>query len=436
MFIATTSDDKTVRLWNPTTFSELEGEGYSNAVEAFGLAFSANGHWMATAGGDGLVRLLDRKTNLRRTLRGHSRQVTSLQFVLNDTVLVTGSADATIRFWDLSRLPPNDSLEGRAEHQMRSPVAFSPDNRTLITVSSNTARVLRCDVATGTRLGTLTMPTPSMGELIPLDEMEKETTISNSWIEFLASAPDGILAVVRGFQFRLRDPKQWLPRIELYDLERNTLLSSMLGRQPIQFSPDGNHLIVQGLNGGGVEMRDRTGHLEWTELENDPPPRHVNVAALAYSPDCKLVAAAGMKPEGDRELVVLDAASGKRLKVLQTPGIQAPIGTMAFTPDSAYLITGGGETKIQIWDVVAGELAHELDGHSSHIRSLAISPDGRTLASGDQTGVLKFWSLEHRVELLSLRAHERSIASLHFSPDGKALASGSQEGVVRLWRAP
>jgi len=159
------------------------------------------------------------------------------------------------------------------------------------------------------------------------------------------------------------------------------------------------------------------------------------VAALAFSPDGKWVAATGLKLEGDRELGLLDAANGKRLKVLENTGLQAPISTMVFTPDSAYLITGGFSTKIQIWDVTAGVLADELDGHSTNIRSLAISPDGRTLATGDQAGVLKFWSLERRVELLTLRAHGRSVASLCFSPDGKTLASGSQEDIVRLWRA-
>ena len=155
------------------------------------------------------------------------------------------------------------------------------------------------------------------------------------------------------------------------------------------------------------------------------------MAALAFSPDGRLVAVAGDSPEGNSELAFLDAASGKRLAAVA----QSPIGTLAFTPDSAYLITGGFYTKIQIWNVATHEVAYELDGHSSHIRSLAISPDGRTLATGDQTGVLKLWSLERRVELPTLRASARSIASLCFSPDGSVLASGSQEGVVRLWRA-
>ncbi|NIO07234.1 MAG: hypothetical protein GTO40_04250, partial [Deltaproteobacteria bacterium] len=44
--------------------------------------------------------------------------------------------------------------------------------------------------------------------------------------------------------------------------------------------------------------------------------------------------------------------------------VQVPIGALEFTPDGAGLITGGYNSKVQVWDVRSRQLTFELPGHT------------------------------------------------------------------------
>lgn len=58
---------------------------------------------IATGGADANAIVSDQVTgNVISRLEGHSKQVTSLKFVENDELLVTGSADSTVRVWQRS----------------------------------------------------------------------------------------------------------------------------------------------------------------------------------------------------------------------------------------------------------------------------------------------------------------------------------------------
>ena len=72
--LATASEDKTARLWDPATGKNLRTlTGHTNAV--MGVAFSPDGRLLATASWDHTARLWDPATGERlRTLTGHTRQ--------------------------------------------------------------------------------------------------------------------------------------------------------------------------------------------------------------------------------------------------------------------------------------------------------------------------------------------------------------------------
>jgi eukaryotic-like serine/threonine-protein kinase len=123
--IATGSLDGTLRLWDAETFTELE-ERYQPSGPVMGLTFSRNGRWLAVGSHfDGLVTLINLQGQKQLTLRAQFRSVKAVPFVLDDTVLVTAGLDQTIRFWDLTRLPPADVFEGPTWGA--SAVAFSPE---------------------------------------------------------------------------------------------------------------------------------------------------------------------------------------------------------------------------------------------------------------------------------------------------------------------
>jgi eukaryotic-like serine/threonine-protein kinase len=446
--IATGSLDGTLRLWDAETFVELE-ERYQPSGPVMGLAFSRNGRWLAAGSHfDGRVTLIDLNAQRQRTLRAQFRSVKAVPFVLEDTVLVTAGLDQTIRFWDLTRLPPADVFEGPTKGA--SPVAFSSDSQVLATVSSNGTAILLWNVATGARQAELRLPVPdprstsSPAELVETGIASVlETSVKDLWF-----TPDGTLVVARAFKFGAEpQATNWQHRIELHDVRRKVLLESFPGRSPVACSPDGSQIATRTVEDGSVQLRllarpngtspgRPSSVLAWVEQQNDRSVKRRQVLTLAFSPNGTILAASGGTDRAEGELVLFDARSGRRLATLRSrSSIQPPTYAMAFTPDGTRLVTGGLGTKVQFWNVAGGRLVDEWVGHSAYIVSLAISPDGKTLATGSGKGLIKLWSLEQRAELLTLPAHERQVDALRFSSDGQVLASSGQDGRVRLWRA-
>jgi WD40 repeat protein len=60
------------------------------------------------------------------------------------------------------------------------------------------------------------------------------------------------------------------------------------------------------------------------------------------------------------------------------------------------LASGGVDQLIHVWNTTNRTLANALRGHRSAIFTIAFSPDSRWLVSGEETGEVKLWSLETR----------------------------------------
>ncbi|MDC9017218.1 WD40 repeat domain-containing serine/threonine protein kinase [Mycobacterium marinum] len=120
---------------------------------------------------------------------------------------------------------------------------------------------------------------------------------------------------------------------------------------------------------------------------------------------------------------------------------QAPVNTVAISPDGHTLASGGENGNIQLWNLTdparPGPLGPPLQGHSAGVVSIAFSPDGHTLASGSDDGTIRLWNLTdpaHPGPLgPPLQGHSAGVASVAFGPDGNTLASGSVDDTVRLW---
>ena len=97
--LATSSNDNTVRLWDVTTWTELEAMNIGTKV--YGLAFSADGTRLAGACADNSIRFWDLTMHQEvADLRGHGAYVHQIAFSKDGTRLVSASGDHTLRIWD------------------------------------------------------------------------------------------------------------------------------------------------------------------------------------------------------------------------------------------------------------------------------------------------------------------------------------------------
>ena len=144
--LASGSVDKAVILWDMEAGKERTRAIANPSQSVWSLASAPKGQILAIATGPGDFRLhkpgevalwnIDTE-KVQTRFQGHSRAVTSVIFSTDGQTLITGSADTTVRFWDLKTGREYGMLKGHkaAPGFEGVMVALSPDGTSLATVS-------------------------------------------------------------------------------------------------------------------------------------------------------------------------------------------------------------------------------------------------------------------------------------------------------------
>ncbi len=155
-WLASGSDDHTVRVWDISALLNTDTESVENdasnaashvlsghVYEVLSVAFSPDGRWLASGSGDRTIRVWDVENldAVPRVLNGHEDWVGSVAFSPDGQWLASGSDDRTVRVWDMENLDAAPRVLNGHEDWVRS-VAFSPDEQWLASGSDDgTVRV-------------------------------------------------------------------------------------------------------------------------------------------------------------------------------------------------------------------------------------------------------------------------------------------------------
>lgn len=151
------------------------------------------------------------------------------------------------------------------------------------------------------------------------------------------------------------------------------------------------------------------------------------IRAIAFSPDDKLIAAAG--PRG---AVIWDTATRMTIRVVPVGGHGA--STVSFSPDSLTLAIARSDSIVALYDLRTGRQTGKLVGYGS-ITDLDFSPDGKLLATATLGGKTFIWDVAHQSILSSLASEVPAHFAVRFSPtDGKLVAVGESSGRVVFWK--
>lgn len=151
------------------------------------------------------------------------------------------------------------------------------------------------------------------------------------------------------------------------------------------------------------------------------------VLAVAFSPDGKLLASAGV----DGYLVLWDVSNEQRIATLR--GHTGNVRAVAFSPDGAELASAGSDNTVRLWDIRRRHRIASLTGHTGSVGGIAFFPNGRILVSAAADRTIRLWDLRSRQQIATMLGHIAAVASVAVSADGKWVASGSDDGTIRLW---
>ncbi|MEW5722682.1 MAG: caspase family protein [Thermodesulfobacteriota bacterium] len=152
-----------------------------------------------------------------------------------------------------------------------------------------------------------------------------------------------------------------------------------------------------------------------------------NVLAAALSPDGRYVLSGGR----DAVLKLWEVASGREIRTLI--GHLAAVNGVAFSPDGRQALSGSSDGNLKLWDLSTGQAVKTFTGHMSVVSTVAWSSDGRYALSGGLDTVVKLWDVSSGLELKSLTGHTDNVTALSFGPDGKTALSAGDDGALRLW---
>jgi len=186
------------------------------------------------------------------------------------------------------------------------------------------------------------------------------------------------------------------------------------------FSPNGRVVAAIGFSRNAWLFDARTGApLQTLTGHGD------TVVSLAWSPDSSRLVTGG----NDRWWRIWDVATGSANLGNEVSG---PVTAVTFRSDGDAVATATG-AQASVWETTHGVLLAQLEGHGGAVTGVDFSRDGRQLLTSSTDGTARIWNLATRTTLTELRGNAGAVSSAVFSPDSRFVLTASDDRAARIW---
>jgi WD40 repeat protein len=291
-------------------------------------------------------------------------------------------------------------------------VAFSPDGRTLASVSGSSLAVPQA----ASKPGELCLWTVETGALVRCQ------TVHAAPLTGVSYHPSGNLIAT----------SSWDRTIRLWDTRTGDLRQSLAGHKDwvlhVAFSPDGKRIATGGADGAIKIWDTATTEALWTLRGHTK-----NVTCVAFRPDGRRLASSS----SDQTIKIWDSTASP--EALTWRGAVGPIARIAYFPDGNHVLvaenvedaTGSVRYRLTILDTARDMrdviLNDATDSESRRpIEGIAIRRDGRYVASASHSGRIEAWTVPDGRSCFRYDESTSRFEDVAFSPNGRRLAASGQ----------
>ena len=467
-YIASGSDDKTVKIWEVETGRELRtlrGHSYDvNSVcyspdgkytassswdsiklwevatgeciktlsgngGAYSLCYSPDGRYVASGSWDKTIKLWDVASGeCIKAFAGHTDRINSVCYSPNGKYIVSGSEDKTIKLWEVAT---GECIKTLAGHTDRiNSVCYSPDGKYIVSGSEDKTIKL-WDMARGECIKTLEGHTNRVSTVAY--SPDGKYLASSSWdktIKLWEAATGKCIKTLNGHTDIVRSVSYspdgvylasaaWDKKIKLWEVATGECIKTLEGHT------DGVYAVCYSFDGRYLASSARGFEAKIWKVGIGECVKTLEGSILSYSPDGKYFVHSYINS----------------MEIWKTPSLEpvkklgwdvSNVYAVACSPDGRYLSSGDMYGNIKLWDVTSSECIKTLIGFYPAY-SVCYSPDGKYVASGSWGGRIKLWEVATGNCIKTLKGHTDSVYSVAYSPDGRYIASGSNDKTIKIW---
>ncbi|MEM9273128.1 MAG: trypsin-like peptidase domain-containing protein [Cyanobacteria bacterium P01_F01_bin.143] len=313
---------------------------------------------------------------------GHFGDVNAI--AMQGDIVVTGSEDATVKVWNRASGKLQNTLIGHG-----APVTAVAITDKIIVTGSQDATIRLWDLETG----------------------EEKTVLDDhgASVDAIATSKDGTILVSGSGD----------DTVKVWDLNTTKLLKTFKGHKAPVYSvaiSDNKQTIVSGSEDKSIKLWNLSSDKPIKTFIDEPLSRQLTRQAIKKQAKSKK----GNKKKAPN-IQVSHNASIDSLSISQKDG-----------DDKEFIISGGSDNLIKIWNLETGELTRTLKGHNSSVRDLAVADD--ILVSADSNyETVKVWNFKTgSLKRTFTSDHYFWFSSIAISEDGSTLVSASQDEAIKV----
>ena len=85
------------------------------------------------------------------------------------------------------------------------------------------------------------------------------------------------------------------------------------------------------------------------------------------------------------------------------------VNSVAITSDNKYIVSGGYDKTVRIWNLQDKTQEAVLQGHTHHVNSVAITSDNKYIVSAGCDNTVRIWNLQDKTQEAVLQGHTHSV---------------------------